>query len=174
MQPQYSIYLIGPLGLVLVHAPYPATAMSNALRLAKPHFAFGQRLLGYSLLRSLPQQTDDEHRLCKEKNYTDGDVVLIGFPKTWLAIEHDTVGREVLFIESPASQSAPVKHVGVGAFDDWDVLGLLPVENPHSHIAGNEPLLGIVGYKTSYGSVTNQRVCQSKDRGIGRTYNQRK
>src|SRR5260370_22099740 len=117
MEPKYSRYLIGPLGLVLVDAPYPVTAMSDALRLAKPHVAFGQRLLGYSLLRSLPQQTDDEHRLCKEKNYTDGDVVLIGFPKTWLAIEHDTVGREVLFIEPPASQSAPVKHLPLRAFD---------------------------------------------------------
>ena len=81
-------------------------------------------------------------------------------------MEDEAARGKVLFVHPPALERPPVEHEDVIARDDGDILWLLSVENPRSHLCRDPTVVGPVHQIATHGSCPEIYIVHYKDRSI--------
>ena len=88
-------------------------------------------------------------------------------PEAHWTIEDDATRRQILFVQPPTLEGAPIEHVYVGASHNGNVLRLFSSDYPQGHGASNLPFRSKTTNIASYLPVTQIDIKKGKNRGIG-------
>src|SRR5262249_21772901 len=136
-------------------------------------FTFAKCRLCLSPCGPLPEKGQDGHSLSQNYKNSRQNIAPIGFPEARWLIKNYATRRKIAFLETPALQAAPIKHIGIVAPDNRNIFWLLTVKDPHGQICGDTTVLSPIYQVAPQTSPFKVHIVHDKYRCIGGFNNQR-